>query len=105
MLAKNLSCFSWLVLKNRLWTYDNLQKVGFIGANVCILYKKREGISEPFIWDCHVFLVVLNNVTSYLGIFRTWNAGNFAKKLEHWMKINCTNTKKFPFLFAKLCGG
>ena len=36
-LPKKISCFVWLALSNKLLTWDNLQRRGWIGPSVCAL--------------------------------------------------------------------
>jgi len=34
-----LKCFTWLVVRNRILTWDNLVKRGSMGPSICYLYK------------------------------------------------------------------
>ena len=41
-LPRKIGCFSWLVLKNKVLTWDNLQKRGKIGPVICPLCRAGE---------------------------------------------------------------
>ena len=62
LLPRKIGCFTWLVLRNKILTWDNLQKRGKIGPGICILcYSNEETVYHIFsrcpIWRCILGLV------------------------------------------------
>ena len=42
MMSKKIGCFIWLVFRNKILTWDNLQKRGWYGPGICALYYNDE---------------------------------------------------------------
>ena len=45
-LPRKISCFVWLALMNKLLTWDNLQKRGWIGPSICTLYSANDDSAQ-----------------------------------------------------------
>lgn len=63
-----LKYFTWLPFHNRILTWDNLVKRGFLGPSICTLYRSANEDATHIFLDCPFALLVLENVTYILKI-------------------------------------
>ena len=53
-LPNKISCFIWLAVRNRILTWENLQKKGKQGPGICVLCKNDEETTEHIFTKCIV---------------------------------------------------
>ena len=53
-LPNKISCFIWLVLENKILTWDNLQRRGWTGPGMCALCKSKDECTRHMFSMCTV---------------------------------------------------
>ena len=62
-----IACFTWLMARGRILTWDQLQKKGFQGPGICILCKRNlEDISHLFLY-CPISVRILAYFAAKFG--------------------------------------
>lgn len=61
-LPRKISCFVWLAISNKLLTWDNLQKRGWIEPSVCALCLANLDSTQHLFVHCPVWLNLLSNL-------------------------------------------
>ena len=67
-LPNKISCFIWLSLRNRILTWENLQKRGFHGPGICALCCSDEETVEHLFINCSVWRTVADHVCDLLNL-------------------------------------
>jgi hypothetical protein len=80
--AKNKN-FKWLVLHNRILTWENLRKRGFIGLSWCHLCQTKEETTNHLLDECSYTSEIWDWAA---GIFRQSNRtrGNICATINNW---------------------
>jgi hypothetical protein len=75
--------FKWLVLHNRILTWENLRKRGFIGPSRCHLCQAKEETTNHLLDECNYTTEIWDWAT---GIFRQSNRtrGNICATINNW---------------------
>ena len=75
--------FKWLVLHNRILTWENLRKRGFIGPSRCHLYQVKEETTNHLLNECNYTTEMWDWATD---IFRQSNKtrGNISATISNW---------------------
>lgn len=83
-LPLKIKCFAWISLEDKILTWDNLLKKGFVGPSFCVLCKEgSESIHHLFV-DCKIAKEVWSKVSSIYNIFVNWPQEEFGDCLEFW---------------------
>jgi hypothetical protein len=81
----------WLSLKNKLLTWDNGIKRGWIGPNWCVLCKSDvESNSHVFV-SCPYAGKVYSMIKDNLGINSEWKSESLEECLRHWLMDRSTS--------------
>jgi hypothetical protein len=98
-----IKLFAWLVVENKILTWKNLQKRGWVGPGICHLCKgKRESGKHLFV---HLFvnfpftISVWNKVKLSLKYTNGWYGQTMNECFENWAKQNFD----YPTLPAFIC--
>jgi hypothetical protein len=79
-----LKLFNWLMIENKLLTWEILQRRGFVGPGWCILCKKnRESISHLFA-DCHFTCSVWERIFFKLNFLGAWTGDSMNERFKKW---------------------
>jgi hypothetical protein len=61
-----ISTFLWLLLQNKILTWDNLQRQGFIGPSICHLCYQQEETMEHLLNNCILSEEIWNQATQLM---------------------------------------
>lgn len=87
-------CFVWLCLANRINSWDNLQKKGWIGPSYCCLcLGDAESVDHIFV-DCSFTKEVIGGLSVALQRNISWNEPTFKQSLVKWTGME----KKLKYL-------
>jgi hypothetical protein len=85
--------FAWLILQNRVWSADRLQKRGWPNCGNCQLCKRVSETVAHILFKCRYSLRIWNSVIQWLGITSvntaTW--ANHDSVKEWWMSFIYSN--------------
>jgi len=80
-----LKCFAWLMLSNKIITWDNLCKRGFNGLGLCVLcYQNVESvhhIMNDYAFTCNIW----QHVMKHCGISFNWQGSGLNSGIRRWM--------------------
>ena len=80
-----ISCFIWLSLRNRILTWENLQKKGFHGPGICVLcYSKEETVENLFI-NCKIWRTVIDHVCDLLNLAVFSPSVSLGEMISDWI--------------------
>jgi hypothetical protein len=83
-----IKLFAWLVAENKILTWKNLQKRGWVGPRICHLCKgKRESGKHLFV-NCPFTISVWNRVKLALKFTNGWYGLTVNECFENWEKQN-----------------
>ena len=92
-------CFNWLCLSNRVHTWDNLIKKGWIGPNwYCQCRSASESVDHLF-HECSFTRLVTSHIGSSLAIPFFWKETNFILDVSSWISKG-NNLKYLPLLLS-----
>jgi hypothetical protein len=78
-----ISTFLWLLIQNKILTWDNLQKRGFIGPSICHLCNQHEENMEHLLNNCTINVVIWDHATQLLR--RTHrDQGSIINTIRNW---------------------
>lgn len=60
--------FAWLVLNNRVWTADRLEKRGWLNCGICQLCKREPEIAAHILFSCKFSIRIWLMVRDWLGL-------------------------------------
>jgi hypothetical protein len=85
--------FAWLILQNRVWSADRLQKRGWPNYGNCQLCKRVPETAAHILFKCRYSLRIWNSIIHWLGITSvntaTW--ANHDSVKEWWMSFIYSN--------------
>jgi hypothetical protein len=88
--------FVWLLLEQKILTWDNLLKRGFQGPSICVLCKESEESLLHLFGDCSFIKIIWQTITKELKLVNNWQGGifensllNWTKRKENWNEIPC----------------
>lgn len=81
-----LKCFSWLLLQDKLKTWENLCKRGWIGPSLCVLCKNEAETKQHLFVKCSFTIKIWDVISSNLNITQCWDVGDFNKCLLNWFR-------------------
>jgi hypothetical protein len=85
-----VSFFLWLTTQNRILTWDNLRKKGFIGPSMCTLCQQQEETMEHLLNRCPYSQVIWDQGSQMMRRSNR-NRDNIQDTLEHWDSISFSN--------------
>jgi hypothetical protein len=85
-----VSTFLWLVTRNRVLTWDNLRKRGFIGPSICILCHQQEETKEHLFNNCPFSQRIWDQGAQTMRKANQ-NRSNINEKIENWDSITYNN--------------
>ena len=84
-IPKKIGCFIWLILRNRILTWDNLQKRGWHGPGICPLCNLNEEIVLHIFSHCSFWKNVLSQICDQLHISLPPRADTLGLYIEQWI--------------------
>jgi hypothetical protein len=94
-----IKLFTWLVAENKILTWKNLQKRGWVGPGICFLCKGSRETGKHLFVNCPFTIAVWNRVKIALNLPSGWTGQTMNECYENWTKMN----PSFPTLPAFLC--
>jgi hypothetical protein len=85
-----VSIFLWLTVQNRILTWDNLKKWGFIGPSICPLCQQQEETMEHLFNHCH-YSQTIWDLGSQIMHRSNRNRNNINDTIENWDSITFQN--------------
>jgi ribonuclease HI len=85
-----VSTFLWLIIHNRILTWDNLRKRGFIGPSICVLCQCQEETKEHLFNGCHYSQSVWDQGAQIMRRSNQ-NRGSIRDTIENWDSITYNN--------------
>ena len=60
--------FAWLIIHNRVWTADRLQRRGWSNCNLCPLCKQVQETAAHLLFQCRFTVRVWTEIKTWLGL-------------------------------------
>jgi len=77
---------NWLLLEERILTWDNLTKRGFQGPSLCVLCKESEEALLHLFGECRFIKNIWYILSKELKLVNKWQGGQFENSLHNWTK-------------------
>jgi hypothetical protein len=88
--------FVWLLLEQKILTWDNFLKRDFQGPSIYVLCKESEESLLHLFGDCSFIKNIWKTITKELKLVNSWQGGifensllNWTKKKENWNEMPC----------------
>jgi hypothetical protein len=78
--------FCWLMIENRILTWDNLIKRGMIGPSRSMLCGEREEFVNHLMVECLFNKEIWNSILNELHLKRIWGGGPSSAFYREWIK-------------------
>jgi hypothetical protein len=95
-LPLKVKLFIWLMLEQRILTWENLNKRGFNGPSRCVLCGISEETMSHLFVECSFIKGIWQSILKELKLVSTWEGGqivdclqNWIRKKENWKEIPC----------------
>jgi ribonuclease HI len=85
-----VSTFLWLIIHNKILTWDNLRKRGFIGPSMCVLCQSQEETKEHLFNGCHYSQAIWDQGAQIMRRSNQ-NRGSIRDTIENWDSITYNN--------------
>ena len=95
----NIICVNWICLSNKVHTWDDLIKKGWIGPNRCCLCKSAAESVDHLFHECNFIRRVTTLIRSSLAIPYFWKETNFLLNVSSWISKG-NNLKYLPLLLS-----
>jgi hypothetical protein len=82
-----IKLFCWLMIENRILTWDNLIKRGFVGPSRCFLCGKGEETINHLMVKCPFTRDVWNYLLKVLKVQRIWDCRQLSESFQNWNKV------------------
>ena len=86
-LPRKIGCFSWLVLRNKILTWDNLQKRGKHGPGICLLCNSNDETVDHLFSCCPVWKSVLGLLCDQMQLKIPPEDVPISEFFEYWASI------------------
>jgi ribonuclease HI len=98
-LSSENKSFIWLMVENKILTWEILQRRGFIGPSICMLCKKHEESTQHLFMECSFTVEVWRKLKNSINYSGNWAGNNLMECFKQWKVLN------FPFqtLPALIC--
>ena len=84
-IPQKLKCFIWMASNNKINTWDNLHKWGWVGPNRCCLCKMEEETVEHIFVGCSFVKEVIHSLGRLFGVHLQWYASSLSENLSTWI--------------------
>jgi hypothetical protein len=74
-----IKLFTWLVVENKILSWENLQRRGFSGPGICTLCKLNEETTQHLFLDCAFMVEVWRKLKSTLNYSGSWAGANLSE--------------------------
>jgi hypothetical protein len=98
-LPLKVKLFIWLMLEQKILTWENLVKRGIVGPSRCVLCGNNEENVRHLFVDCSFTKDIWYTIQKDLNFESIWEGGKIADCLQNWIKKK-ENLKKFLVIFA-----
>jgi hypothetical protein len=85
-----VSTFLWLIIHNRILTWDNLRKRGFTGPSMCVLCQSQEETKEHLFNGCSYSQIIWDQGAQIMRRSNQ-NHGSIRDTIENWDSIIYSN--------------
>ena len=91
-ISLKIKCFLWLAIENRISTWDNMVKKGWIGPNRCNLCKGGEE-SVYHIFTVFPYTVqIFNCMSKRFNLRVSWSNNSLLENMENWLSQITVNS-------------
>ena len=87
LLPHKIGCLSWLVLRNKVLTWDNLQKRGKIGPGICSLCFSNEETVFHLFSRCPIWISIHGLISDHLQLYIPPKADTIAEFMDFWVSV------------------
>ena len=87
LLPRKIGCFLWLVLKNKVLTWDNIKKKGKIGPGICSLCYTNEETVHHLFSRCLIWKSILDLLCDQLQFYIPPEVDTIEEFMDHWASI------------------
>jgi hypothetical protein len=94
-LPLKVKLFIWLLLEQRILTWENLNKRGIFGPSRCVLCGNSEETMSHIFFECSFIKVIWNSILKELKLVSTWEGGQIVECLQNWIRKK-ENWKEIP---------
>lgn len=85
--------FAWLVINNRIWTADRLQKRGWPNCNLCPLCKQVQESAAHLLFQCRYTVRVWSMIKMWLGLHDIYPQNwGIVDTVKTWWSTNASRT-------------
>ena len=84
ILPTKISCFIWLVLENKILTWDNLQRKGWIGPGIYALCNAEEDCVQHIFSLCSVWNEVISHLSGKYHFIPPHQCDNLYNYMRNW---------------------
>jgi hypothetical protein len=91
-----IKLFTWLVAENKILTWKNLQKRGWVGPGICFLCKGKRETGKHLFVNCPFTISVWNMVKIALKLSSGWTGLSVNECFENWTKKNLIFLRCLP---------
>jgi hypothetical protein len=78
--------FVWLLLEQRILSWDNLTKMGFQGPSICLLCKESEETMLHLFGECSFIKNIWQTISKELKLVNKSQGGQFENIILNWTK-------------------
>lgn len=97
-IPQKIKCFLWLVVENKINTWDNIVKKGWHGPNRCCLCKLNSETVRHLFVDCPFVQKTINLLCRVHLCSLAWEATSVVKNIDSWIRKK-SNLLYLPFFF------
>jgi len=94
-----IKLFTWIVVENKILTWDILQRCGFRGPGKCQLCNQSSESAYHLFLECSFVTKVWNLISSSLSLTTRWLGGTFLACFKSWY----AQITLYPSLLVVLC--
>jgi hypothetical protein len=96
---QKIKLFVWLVVENKILTWENLQLRGHIGPGLCHLCKSNWETANHLFVNCPFTISVWDRIKAAQSLSSGWNGATVAECFKNWNDQNLS----YPSLPAFIC--
>jgi hypothetical protein len=86
LIPLRIKLFCWLMIENRILTWENMIKRGFVGPSRCALCRGEEETINHLMINFPFTIEVWNNILKVLKSKKKWEGGHISERFQSWIK-------------------
>jgi ribonuclease HI len=85
---QKIKIFSWLLIEDKLLTWNNLLKRGWQGPRLCLLCRGNEEMGLHLFVQCPFIVSIWNKITIHFKLVFGWTGSTVLECFEYWLRRN-----------------